>query len=137
MVIDETEKFLLLARKPSCLMQSISITYLIFIKYIFCSCIVMILQIQTFLIPIIVKLFQQTQNLENLKSLNLLQLCKFVILQIPKSIVSTLQFPSSICQSDKLDCKFCILDTTFFNYLLNFTEVETITWTLPIKRQFQ
>lgn len=57
----------------------------------------MILQIQTFLISIIVKLFQQTQNLENLKSLNLLQLCKFVILQILKSIVSTLQFPSLIC----------------------------------------
>lgn len=97
MVRDETEKFLLLARKPSCPMQSISITYLIFIKYIFCYCIEMILQIQTFLISIIVKLFQQTQNLENLKSLNLLQLCKFVILQILKSIVSTLQFPSLIC----------------------------------------
>lgn len=122
MVRDETEKFLLLARKSSCLMQSISITYIIFIKYIFCSCIAMILRIQTFLISIIVKLFQQIQNLENLKSLNLLQLCKFVILQIPKSVVSILQFPSSICQSDKLDCKLRILDTTFSNYLLNFTK---------------
>lgn len=35
MVRDETEKFLLLARKSSCLMQSISITYIIFKKYDF------------------------------------------------------------------------------------------------------